>query len=96
MNRALGAAMRWLMCGVLLCVACGDGNVNGVDASSPPDLQTAACVKNSDCPQGQLCMPPCNCSVGDGGARCDVFVASCVPTLQGFPCRVVGDHVECC
>jgi len=87
--------MRWLIIVIASAAACGDVNPP-IDMSSPPDLRTAACVKNADCPSGQLCLPPCSCAVGDGGARCDVFVASCVPTVQGLPCAVVGDHVECC
>jgi hypothetical protein len=79
-----------------LLAACSSGGGETLDLSAPVDLAAGACTKNSDCPNGQLCMPPCACTVDDAGHRCDVFVASCVPTLQGFPCQVQGDHVVCC
>ena len=87
--------MRWLILSIVAFAACGDSDGSGGDMAPPPDLRVA-CVKNADCPSGQLCVPPYSCPVGDGGARVDVFYASCVATLQGQPCVVDGDHVTCC
>lgn len=90
--------MRSLGCALLLALslsACNDDNASR-DLGAPPDASARTCLKNSDCPTGQFCMPPCSCAIDDMGHRCDVFVYSCTPTLQGLPCHVDGDHVVCC
>ena len=81
--------------GMLACNA-GNGKSSDLSTDAATDLVAGACTKNSDCPDQQFCMPVCACVVDDMGHLCDVFAPSCVPTLQGFPCHVEGDHVVCC
>jgi len=66
-----------------------------VDAAA--DMVVAfGCMKNADCPSNQFCVPTYSCWVNDMDPRSDHFAPECMSTLQGQPCTVQGDHVECC